>query len=171
MKNFLIPMFAVALALTAAPTVAAETDAKFTMSVFVDAAQGPEIVAGKYDEAISTIAKRSSRKNAIEATMNLCVAYVKSGEVELAEDSCDAAVTAIHAQKSFRRFRMGTETTAAARERYLAMALSNRSVIRAIKGDYESAREDLDEALQLDTRLTAAKTNLERLSVAEKNAA
>ena len=156
---------ALSLALVSGTTMADSKDPKFTMTVFEDAPQGARIVAGKYVQAIDKIEARGAKNDAIRVETNLCVAYVKAGDVAAAEKSCDAAITAVTGQKRFTRYAMGAESANDARRRYLAIALSNRGVIKAVKGDFESARKDFDEALQLNTRLAAAKINLQRLGV------
>lgn len=173
--NFAKPVAAitavVSLALASTTGLADTNDPKFTMTVFDNNSHGAKIVAGKYEQAIEKITAQRSKNDAIRVETNLCVAYAKAGEVELAEKSCDAAIAAIESKKRFTRYAVGMETHRDARRRYLALALSNRGVIKAVKGEFESARKDFDEALQLDTRLAAAKTNLERLDIAVQNAA
>ena len=53
------------------------------------------------------------------------------------------------------------------RSEYLAMALSNRGVLRAATGDVELARQDFVEALSAGARLSVVKTNLARLDKVE----
>lgn len=160
------------LALTlSAATANADEDPKFTMTVFEDVAQGSEIIAGRYGKAIDAMAAKTSKNDVIRTETNLCVAYIKAGDVERAERSCDAAVAAIKARKYFNEYALSFESGHKARKRYLAIALSNRSVVNAVKGDYTAAQKDLDAALELDTRLAAVKINLERLDIAARNAA
>ena len=159
-----------ALALASTTGLADTNGPKYTMTVFEDIRQGAKIIDGEYEQAIEKITANPSKKDAIRVETNLCVAYAKAGEVELAEKSCDAAITAIEGKKRFTQYAIGMETNRDARRRYLAIALSNRGVVKAVKGDLESARKDFDEALQLDSRLAAAKTNLERISIAVENA-
>jgi len=162
---------AVSLALTATSGMAETNDPKYTMTVYEDYAHGASIVAGDYEQAIEKITTKRVKNDPVRVETNLCVAYVKAGEVELAEKSCDAAVAAVESTKQFDRRAIGIDTNAGARRRYLAIALSNRCVMKAVKGDLASAKEDFDMAMELDTRLAAAKVNLERLEIAVENAA
>lgn len=172
MRNPLHKRFLAAIGFAMTVSTAIADDApKFTMTVFEDVAQGTDIIAGHYDKAIDAVSVGTSKNDAIRIESNLCVAYVKSGEVERAERACDAAIAAINAKKSFRTYRLRDESAAKARKRYLAIALSNRGVVKAVKGDYAAARKDLDTVLELDTQLAVVKINLERLDIAESNSA
>ena len=171
-RNPLCKRFLAAIGFAMAVSTAIADDApKFTMAVFEDVSPGADIIAGHYDKAIDAMSAGVSKNDAILTESNLCVAYAKSGAIERAERACDAAIAAIKAKKSFYRYRLEDESAGHARKRYLAIALSNRSVINAVKGDYAAARKDLDMAQELDTQLAVVKINLERLDIAESNRA
>jgi hypothetical protein len=53
------------------------------------------------------------------------------------------------------------------RREYLALALSNRGVLRAATGDVELARQDFVAAQSARARLSVVKTNLARLDKVE----
>lgn len=171
-RNPLCKRFLAAIGFAMAVSTAIADDApKFTMTVFEGVAPGADIIAGHYDKAIDAMSAGMSKNDAIRVESNLCVAYAKTGEIERAERACDAAIAAIKAKKSFYRYTLEDESAGHARKRYLAIALSNRSVINAVKGDYAAARKDLDMAQELDTQLAVVKINLERLDIAERNRA
>lgn len=171
-RNPLHRRFLVAIGFAMVASTAIADDApKFTMTVFEDVALGADIIAGHYDKAIDAASVDMSKNDVIRIESNLCVAYAKTGEIERAERACDAAIAAIRAKKSFYRYRLSDESAGHARKRFMAIALSNRSVINAVKGDYAAARKDLDMAQELDTQLAVVKINLERLDIAEQNRA
>jgi len=134
------------IALASAPAWSDTDKAKYTMAVMSETAYGARIMAGNYAQAIEKINQKAGRYDAFSKGTNLCVAYTKSGELDLAEAACEAAVIAAGSQ-----------------DRNLAIALSNRGVLHAVKGQSEQAREDFDAALALDTSLSAPKVNLARL--------
>ncbi len=136
----------------------------YTMTVFEDERFGGEVQAGNYADAIEKLTPVTERrKNDFAAATNLCVAFTKSGDLENAVDVCNRAVAV--ARKGARR----TSTSSAgifavttSRTR-LALALSNRGVLRAALGDAELARRDFEEAVKLRAALSAPKINLARL--------
>ncbi len=136
----------------------------YTMTVFEDARFGSEVQAGNYADAIEKLTPVTERrKNDFAAATNLCVAFTKSGDLENAVDVCNRAVAV--ARKGARRtstLSAGVFAFATSRTR-LALALSNRGVLRAALGDAELARKDFEEAIKLRATLSAPKINLARL--------
>lgn len=163
------PICVLSLALASAPAWSGPEQVRYEMSVFSDAAYGTKILAGKYKQAIGKISSKTSSRYELQRKTNLCVAYTKSGAIELAESACEAAVVAarvIKAQKSSAMMRDASRET---RDRYVAIALSNRGVVNAVKGDLEMARKDFDAALELSSELSSVHANLERLEVARQD--
>lgn len=155
---------ALSLAAACAPAWSGDEEPNYEMAVFLDAAQGPKILTGNYAQAIEKIRSKDHAGDTLRVKTNLCVAFTKSGDIEAAEQACDEAVAEA---KSFRKVRRSTyyvQTAADVRARYLAIALSNRGVLKAVKGDFEAAREDFDAAMaQRAWGISTARANLEKL--------
>ncbi|NNF39960.1 MAG: hypothetical protein HKN64_01190, partial [Woeseiaceae bacterium] len=126
----------VILLCSAAALHAEEQKLYYTLTAIEDVSYGEEVVAGDYDTAIEGILSSAKvRRSGFEAQTNLCVAYTRSGDFEKADASCNAALAALE-----KRSRPATAAlldlsqSRRVRERYLALALSNRGVLRAITG-------------------------------------
>ncbi len=159
------------IALACAPAWSDSDKVKYTMAVMSETAYGNKIMAGNYAQAIEKINQKAGRYDAFSKGTNLCVAYTKSGELELAEEACEAAVVAAGEAKQKRAGGVLAGAVSFDRDRNLAIALSNRGVLRAVKGQDEQAREDFDAALALNARLSAPKVNLARLGSGETDPA
>lgn len=151
-----------------ASALAADTEVKpYQMAVLLNQAYGQSIDAGKYENAITKLAHRLDRSRVDFGTQNnLCVALVKTNSLDKAATACDAAVAqasrlekqALSAKK--RRERLAAESHRAD----LAIALSNRGVLLAVKGKKDQAQKDFKTAASLDSRHTKlAAENLRRL--------
>ena len=157
--------FAVLVALSAgAPLAAHEVDPAYTMTVIIDAAHGSKVVAGKYERAIEKITASNGTRDSYSRQTNLCVAYTKTGELDKATEACEAALAIMLGEgKPRSRYSRPAQSGKADRV-YLALALSNLGVLHAAKGSPDFARKSFREALQLETGLSAPKTNLARLA-------
>ena len=156
----------VALLFTALSCVSATASADepvFTMTTIIDSAHGAEIAAGKYQQAIEKIAVIDNDVDAFFNNTNLCVAYTKTGSLDDALFACSAAVEQADGISFYRLGYLSRSFKERRRSEYLAMALSNRGVLRAAMGDVELARQDFVEALSVRARSSVAKTNLVRL--------
>ncbi len=157
---------ALSLMFAATASNADTNDPKFTMTLFADNAQGSSILEGQYKDAIKKINAKSAKSFRFETETNLCVAYTKSGALQQATAACEAAVQVAQERKAKRGAGRGIGGSSD-RNRSLAIALSNRGVLKAVMGDYDAARRDFDTAVDLRARIDAPKTNLQRLSIAE----
>lgn len=160
-----LPLVAgMAAALVASASLAAERQPAFTMTVIHDAYFGKKVVAGDYRSAIERIrAKPDNSAASFEAHTNLCVAFVKAGEIDRAGPACNAAVEAARKQAE-RASKFAPSYGEENWREYEAVALSNRGVLHAVAGEPELARLDFSEALQLRTSIDAPGSNLARLS-------
>ena len=163
------------ITLSCVPAAASADEPAFTMTTITDSAHGAEIAAGKYEQAIEKIAAIDDDDAFFNST-NLCVAYTKIGNVVDALTACDAAIEQANSMSfdrrsylmSFdRRTSLSKSFQERTRKKYLALALSNRGVLRATTGDVELARQDFVEALGVSARSSVAKTNLARLDKGE----
>ena len=142
----------VAVSLTTGSAVAmAEADTAsrsgLQMAAVADRAKGRVVLAGRYGEAISDLGDRSGRR--FEARTNLCVAYTMTGELDKADAQCNAALALSRKDDVHRD---------------IAVALSNRGVLKAIRGDLSGARDDFRRALDFERDLRQATENLDLLT-------
>jgi tetratricopeptide (TPR) repeat protein len=144
---------------------AEEQQVSYTLTAISNASFGQQVTTGEYDHAIDKITSPGfNERNSFEAKTNLCIAYLKTGAVGVATETCDDAVA-----KSQKRMRFDGSNSISSiasdsrRKTDLALALSNRGVLRAVKGELELAREDFLQAIDLDTGLSAPTVNLARL--------
>lgn len=146
-------------------TPALADEPKYTMAVISDLSYGNKVMTGDYDRAIELVtAKKQQGADVFPANTNLCVAYTKKGELEQAELACETAV--IEARAALvrkRRGNVGSPIGTRVPLRELALALSNRGVLRAVQGETDKARSDFTEAASLETGLDAPEINLARL--------
>lgn len=150
-------------AIVAGPALGAERAPAYTMTVIHDAYFGKKVLSGDYRDAIDRIRANGDRPAAsFEAHTNLCVAYVKSGEIDRAESACNAAVNAAHKQAE-RANRFVSSYEGERWREFEAVALSNRGVLHAVAGEPELARLDFSRALELRTSIDAPGSNLARL--------
>ena len=138
-------------------------DLRYTMTVIRDAAQGATVVQGDYEKAVARITGRRVALNPFAGFTNLCVAYAKIGKIDEADDACDTALAIVRDPNWEHRSGVMTGYGERTRRKYLALALSNRGVLHAIRGDESAAEQSFDEAIKLDQRNTAPRVNLARL--------
>lgn len=134
---------------------AEEQETPYTMTAIIDASFGHKVSTGEYEQAIQRITAPGYHhlKDSFEAKTNLCVAYTKTGAIGQAVETCDAAVSELRNQT----MKYGSSRSD------LAVALSNRGVLRAVKGEEELARQDFLEAVELKSGIAAPSSNLARL--------
>jgi len=154
-------------ALSCVSTTASADEPAYTMTTIADSAHGAEIAAGKYEQAIEKIAAIDDDVDTFFNNTNLCVAYTKTGKLDDALLACDAAVEQADSISFDRRSNLSKSFLERSRRKYLALALSNRGVLRAATGDIDLARQDFVEALSVRERSSVAKTNLARLDKVE----
>ncbi len=163
-------MCVLSLAIACTPAWSDISKPNYEMAFFSDTAHGSKIQTGKFEQAIEKINARAKSANALHAKTNLCVAYTKSGNVEKATVACEEAVTAAKSFRKVRRSDLAVETPAQIRARYLAVALSNRGVLKAVMGDYDAARADFDAALAQEAGVSSVRVNIKKLDIAEDSA-
>ncbi len=145
---------------------AANADAPvYTMTVFTDAAHGSKVVTGNYEKAIDRLEGAETRyADSVEGQTNLCVAYLKSGELDKASMACSTAVDVI---ENDQRLKLASNLIPGYQRRKLetelAIALSNRGVMHAVQGDRELAEADFRRAADLEAKVKAPEINLARL--------
>jgi tetratricopeptide (TPR) repeat protein len=126
----------------------------FVMTVISDQAQGERMLAGDYATAIREIGSSKGGAVGFAALNNLCVALAKTGELEAALEACNAAVETARPAASVSYYERGR------RYESRAVALANRGVVRAVRGDAEGARRDFLEAARTGAAFDAPAVNL-----------
>ncbi len=162
-SNKLLTRSALAL-VTTFSVLSTQADAEpsaYAMSVLVDSAGGKAVLRGDYDRVIADLAASTPISGTnFAAHTSLCVAYTKSGDFSNAENACNTAVAvtkkAIEGPRSH-----GLEGfSKRSLRRDLALALSNRGVLRVFTGVTELAEQDFLEASELKSGLLAPRANL-----------
>jgi hypothetical protein len=123
-------------------------------------------MSGEYAKGIASInSYGSKRAGTFAAKNNLCVAYTVTKKFDQAAPACEAAVSI---GKRYGRF--GGSPINPYGSRDLAVAYSNRGVLRAVSGDVEGAKQDFADAAEVNADLPAAAENLARLKAKETTA-
>lgn len=153
-----------ALILVSGATLAGErSGSAYTMTVIKDDAFGRAVLSGQYEKGIAMINSYSTRRaETFAAKTNLCVAYTLTGKFDQAARACEAAVSI---GKRYGRFAGSPINPYGSRD--LALAYSNRGVLRAVSGNTEGAIEDFEYAAEVNTNLVAAEENLAHLKAKE----
>ena len=140
----------------------------YAMTVHEDRAFGHSILKGDFDQAIRKLSANPKLSVIPANASNLCVAYAKAKDLDNAIAACDAAVAELTSKKiaidkhpnRFGESRVSVQTD-------LSIALSNRGVLFAVKGEHEKARKNFLAALQLEYDRSRAEDNLARLDSVE----
>lgn len=147
----------------------ADADIKpFAMTFHVDRAYGHSILKGKFSRAINRLSASSKTLSKPENATNLCVAYVKTKDLDKALTACDAAVAALTSRKMAIDKRTGRDDSLRVSvQADLSIALSNQGVLFAAKGEHDRARKNFLAAIELDYDRSKAQENLLRLNSVE----
>jgi hypothetical protein len=123
-------------------TLGARADERsFELRYYTNEPGGKEIAAHDYAAAIvaaSGAVAIDDPLTALIGSTNLCVAYTMTASFKEAARSCDAAVALARRVDPPSNRRLSTDTESAT-----ARALSNRGVLRALRGDVAAAAGDL----------------------------
>jgi len=150
------------LALLAGPAFADEP--RLTVTFISDAAQGTSINRENYDRAVAKLedVDRSGIQGFFIAN-NLCVSYLKVGEADKAQKSCEQAVDHIQDELINNRHVRTSDIVFGEYQKFLAIALSNRGVTYVVNEKPEQARADFAAAIEIQSGLRQPKINLARL--------
>ena len=147
-------------------TAATAEETSYSVSVIKDAAYGRLILEQDYEAAIEELEQvEAEGLEAFYAATNLCVAYLKTGELTAATAACDTAVQEIEAVLETRvpSHSMYPESQRNRRD-FLAIALTNRGVVQAVDGKGSLAEADFLAAVEVRSRLNQAGDNLAHLT-------
>jgi tetratricopeptide (TPR) repeat protein len=159
---------AVAILLLAGGSSLAEqtSPSAYRMAVIKDDAYGRVMMSGDYHKGIEKISSyRYKKGRTFAAQNNLCVAYTLTREFADATSACD---TALSISERYVRHRSSPISPFTSRD--LALAYSNRGVLRAVTGDADGARQDFESAARANTDMQAANENLARLKASQATA-
>ena len=154
------------LLLASASLAQEETSSAYRMAVIKDDAYGRMLLSGDYETGIAKISSyNKKRAKTFEAKNNLCVAYTLTRQFDEAAPACDEALTI-----SERYSRHGYSPVSSHGTRDLALAYSNRGVLRAVTGDFVGARQDFEFAATVDDDIDVATANLKWLDARQAQA-
>jgi hypothetical protein len=133
LKTNRLPLAATAAAaLLAASAAHADVEAgKLTLSGYIDAAAGEQLMAGQYGAVIDKLAPHAANftVNEVAASTNLCVAYVATGKLDDARNACDEAIRMARLDQ----FDTSLQERLAHQEA-LSIAYANRTVLTKLSG-------------------------------------
>ena len=133
LKTLRLPLAATAVTtLLAASAAHADVEAgKLTLSGYIDAAAGEQLMAGHYGAVIDKLAPHAANFTADEvaASTNLCVAYVATGKMDDARNACDEAIRMARLDQF-----ATTLQERLARQEELSIAYANRTVLTKLSG-------------------------------------
>jgi Flp pilus assembly protein TadD len=134
-KNTLLLL--VGLAANCALSGARAGETSFELNYYANSPGGTEIAAHDYAGAISAAKAWTAGDptTALISSTNLCVAYTKTGSFKEASKACDAAVALARG--------FDAPARGVASDSPSSRALSNRGVLRALRGDTAGALSDL----------------------------
>lgn len=135
-----------ALAATIAISCSASAMAEistFKVAVIKDTTASQEIISGDLEASITQLTLNN--KNTFENNTGLCVAYLKSKNVEKSESACTAAIESISS--------VGYDK----KKTYLqSLSYSNRAIARYLKNDFTGAMDDLSVATSINSNTITA---------------
>jgi len=138
-------------AIVAMPTTLLASEANLKVAVIKNTADSQQVMKGEYKDVITSLA--ATQNKAFEENTALCVAYLKSNDVNNSELACSAAIKSAEELKDSH-----------AKVEYLqSISYSNRAVARYLSNDIQGAMHDLVRAKRIDSN-AIVKTNTAILS-------
>jgi hypothetical protein len=141
---------AIAASILSAATAHASdvTAPKMVLTAYINGAGGESVMAGKLDEALTEIQRDHSASSDLYTAKitNQCVAYAAMKLILQALSACDEALRAAkYDRMSSQRF----SSASSMQNSYLAIAYTNRAVVRMMAKDPERAKSDMAHAKSL----------------------
>lgn len=135
--------------LLAGTAAQAASDPHFELSVYLDAPGGQELVSGDYAGATRALGAGANVAAADEAAVstNRCVLLTMTQHLAAARAACDAAVAQIEADRL--ALKANELVTRQVLGESLAIAYSNRAVVKWLSTDATGAAQDLARARAL----------------------
>jgi hypothetical protein len=127
-------------------SAAARADApprRLVLSGYADGVQGENLITGRYALVIQQLAGHGARfeDDEVSASTNLCVAYIMTRRLSEARAACDEAVRDAQLDPS-----SSTMLSRLAHDEEMAIAYSNRAVLKLVEGQPTSAAHDIAKA-------------------------
>jgi len=135
---------------------------KVMLTGYEDAASGKQLLAGEYSVVIAKLAAHGAgfTGHEVEASTNLCVAYIMSREWGEAHGACDEAIS--YAKLQHRTYMTGERVP---HDDAVAAAYSNRAVLNWLEHDMPDAKSDLAQAKSLSPSSEVVVQNLSTLTL------
>lgn len=145
-------------------TAAHAADRRFVLSAFSNVPGGRALLAGDYDTAMSQLSRvRISSRDEGGMSTNRCVALTVTRQWQKARVACDEAVQDADRERlDLPSWMSGTHQE---QDNYLAIAYSNRAVLKWLSDDAASAAQDLKRAQHLAPGAGFVTRNLAALTV------
>jgi hypothetical protein len=132
LKSMRVPLIAAATLLLVSAAHANVEAGKLTLSGYIDAAAGEQLMAGNYAAVIDKLAPHTTdfTVNEVAASTNLCVAYVATGKLDAAHAACEEAI-------NMARLDQAGETVLErlTHQDALSVAYANRAVLSKLSGE------------------------------------
>jgi len=107
--------------------------------------------SGDYDAAITAAGTTAQHSQILSAHLVMCAAHIRKASIVAAQYVCDMAIELAQQPITTSRNPHGHKNREG-----LAMAYSNRGVLRAVSGDSAGANADFERALQQNRRTDVA---------------
>jgi Flp pilus assembly protein TadD len=144
------------VAILAGVLFASSALANYHVTAFGNSPGFKQIMSEDYANASVLLDSSVYSTNEYARLANLCVAQLKTKDVDAALKSCDRALSLAPAE---------LRSSLVARTRKVSAVMthlySNRGVVRAVNGDLYGARADFEQAVALDDENSNARRNLE----------
>jgi hypothetical protein len=141
-KNISYKALAATIAISCSASAMAEIST-FKVAVIKDTTASQEIISGDLEASITQLTLNN--KNTFENNTGLCVAYLKSKNVEKSESACTAAIESISSVSYDKK------------KTYLqSLSYSNRAIARYLKNDFTGAMDDLSVATSINSNTITA---------------
>jgi hypothetical protein len=119
---------------------------KLVLSGYADGVEGSNLLTGRYDAVVRRLAAHGVPffADEVSASTNLCIAYIMTRAWKAAHAACDEALRDAQLEV--------TDPTIGSRmlhDEAVAIAYSNRAVLKAIDGQPASAADDMGKARAL----------------------
>jgi len=146
----------------AGAVLSATASAGYHVTAFGNTPGFDKIMAEDYSSANALLAAPMYTPSQYARLANLCIAQLKSKDVDAALGSCNRALSTAPAE-----LRSSLVSLNHKRAEVMTHLYSNRGVVRAIKGDTYGARSDFERAVALDGGNDNARRNLEYVANSE----
>lgn len=142
---------------------AGEQPHAFELTAFSNGTGGAALSSGDYNTAVDQLAAHahSLDSDSDSISTNRCVAYAVTRQMDAARAACDAAVR--DAQQQIASLPVSMSWARAEYRDYLALAYSNRAVLKWISNDTAAAQADLKRAAAVAPRAEFVARNLTAL--------